>query len=517
MAQTTNYISTLQVLSDTTSLIRILSGQQLSLASIQSLAQTRWPWIFDNWVSLYPRFKASAAGAQDLESKLDSFQRFIDSWRLGNRNNPLDVLGNFAEVYPFLDLISLSELRLSPDEAALRDIEIDRIQSLDIENFRSMMSFLRARAAVLAQQIGLGDPSAAKLLGTPQTPRQRSPTIDDLQNIQDINKLHSFVESLLFRALRSQKRPPNVLSLSNQLIDPGSPVIFDDKFVSYTPQPFEISIEHMAQRYIGDRAYWYELATINNLQPPYVDEVGTKYPLLAPGAVNNLIIADTDRQKIPVGTKVGIGSYKYREETRVVERLILNENGTVIVFLSGAQNINRLKPAEGAFVRIYAPSTIRKGAFMLIPSRTPSRISTSVPVPTSDELRRIDKALLQFGVDIARDDKTADIIIDPSGNFKYAAGLPNVRQAVLNALKTTQGELIFHPGYGVNLNIGGRFFGTTDEALLFGELLRSTLLTDSRLENVQIAKVEATGTGIALTLLITIAGATQALPLSFIS
>jgi hypothetical protein len=348
-------------------------------------------------------------------------------------------------------------------------------------------------------------------------PRQRQATIEDLEDIEDLNKLYNFAEGLLFRAQQTQKRPPNVLALSNQLIDSLSPVVFDDTFVSYIPQPFEISIEHMAQKHLGDRQRWFELATINNLQPPYVDEVGVKFPLLAPAAVNSLIISSDNHQNAPVGTKVSVGSYRFKEDVRIIERVSLNENGTMIVFLSGSQNLNRFKPSEGAFVRVYAPHTARAGSYILVPSKTPSNISTSVPTPSSDELRRLDAALLQFGVDIARDDKTGDIAVDSNGNFKFAAGLVNVRQSVLNALKTVQGELPFHPRFGVNFNIGGKFFGTTDEALLFGELLRDTLLADTRLKNVQIQEVSTTGTGIALTLLVTIAGASQPLPLSFIS
>ena len=510
------YISLYQVLGDANSYVKIQSGQPLTLANIQALAQARWTWIVNNWLTLSPSFKTVANGNQDLESKYEDFQRFVESYNLGNKNNPFDTTANFLDVIAFLNLIGLNVLRLSPEEASVRDQEIDRINKLDIEDFRAMMTFLEVFAAQLAQEVGLGDADAAKLLGIQVAKKQRNATIDDLDSINQVNQLHAFVETLLIRAQQSQKRPPDILSLTNQLVNPNSKITFDDSWVSYTPVPFEISLEHMAQRYLGSKAQWFELVTINNLQPPYIDAVGEKFPLLTPGAVNNVIIADTSKQNVPVGTKVSIGSYKVREESRIVKRVILNENSTMVLFLSGNADLSRFKSQEGGFVRIYAPQTTKPGNFVLIPSHTASGVSGSVPTPTTDSLRRLDKALLAFGVDIARTDD-GDIIMDPNGNFKYAAGLVNVKQTVLNALKTVRGELPFHPNFGVNTNIGERFFGTTDEALIFGELLRDTLLNDPRLDNVQIERIATTGTGIALQLLVTVVGSNQPLPLAFIS
>jgi len=95
--------------------------------------------------------------------------------------------------------------------------------------------------------------------------------------------------------------------------------------------------------------------------------------------------------------------------------------------------------------------------------------------------------------------------------------LANVKQAVLNAFRTTQGELVFHPNYGINTNVGGQFFGTTDEALIFGDLLTKTLLNDPRFTDIKISNVSTTGTGISLSLLVKIAGSNVPVPLNFVS
>jgi hypothetical protein len=510
------YTNLYQVITDANTYTKLLSNSPLSLGDFQVLAQNRWTWIVTNWSSFSESFMEISNGDEVLLRKFEDFERFINSYKLGNTTNPLNQINNFLNVQPFLDLILLSSLSLSPDELIYKNQEIERIQKLDIEDFQNMQRFLRYDAADRAQIIGLGDEDAAKLLGLQTKAKQRSATIADLEDIDQINETHAFIDSLIYFLKESQKRPPNVLALTKQTINPASKITFDDTFVSYVPKLFEISLEHMALKYMGDQQYWLELVTVNNLQPPYIDLVGEKFPLLAPAASNNLIISDSRKSDVPVGTKIGIGSHRYREETRIVDRVIANDNGTLILFLSGNQDINRFKPSEGGFVRIYQPGTTRPGQFILIPSRDASEISSSIPTPSRDDLRRLDLALLQFGVDFARDEKN-DLSIDAGGNFRLVAGLPAVKQAALNALKTIRGDLPFHPNYGVTVDIGSRFFGSTNEAVIFGQLLRESLLQDGRYRAVEIAKVSTTGTGIAVSLLITIAGSTQPLPLSFIS
>jgi hypothetical protein len=512
------YTSVYNVGNDVNMLIKLASNQSFSLGNIQSIAQARWTWIVANWNStLLESFKKIAGGDQVLEAKLKEFERLVASYNLGNKSNPFDSIANFTTLLPFLEAISLQGLQLSPEESNLRNLELDRVSRLDIEDYESMNKYLKNKMANLAQEVGLGDADASKVMGVSTKPKQRSATIEDLDDIQSLQELSFFIDGILYNQKATQKRPPDIIKLSNQLISTNSQVIFDDTFKSYVPIPFEISLEHMALVYLGDRNLWFELGAINNLQPPYVDEQGTKYSLLAPAASNNLVISDTPSPLLAVGVKIGIGSYKVKEESRIIEKVIINDNSSMILFLSGKQDASKFKPSEGAFVRVYAPGTTRTGSFILIPSKSTSAISSSIPTPTRDDLKRLDKALLQFGVDIANEESSGDFVFDPSGNFKLAMGLGNVRQTVLNALKTTQGELPFHEKYGVNANIGGQFFGTTDEALIFGTLLRDTLLSDSRFTDVKIAKVSSTGTGIALSIVVSIAGASQPIPLSFIS
>jgi hypothetical protein len=469
-----------------------------------------------NWVVLQKRFIAVSDGDDVLLDKVFDINNEVISYNLGNKNNPLDDTEKYVHFSPFLSEIGLAELALDGAEIRLRDREIDRIINLEVEDFKDMLAFLRKASALEAQTIGLGDQDAADLLGISVAPKRRSATIQDLETIQYQDQLYHVIEDIVFELLTTRKRPPNLLTTAANDIDPLSQVTIIPDFVSYTLHPFEISLEHMAKKFLGDNRLWYELVTVNNLQPPFVDEAGTKMPLLAPAAVNNLLISSSIQTDLAVGSKISIGSHSVREETRVVERLVVNENGSMIVFLSGVQDLNKLKPSEEAFLRVYKPGTVRKDSLIKIPSTTAAARNRSLVTPSSDELRRIDQNLLNFGVDIAVDAINGDLVIDPNGNFKMAYGFENIRQTVLHALKTTRGELPFHPKYGVNLRLGEKFYGTLDEATLFSQLLIDTILKDPRFLDVKIKGLAATGNSISLSILVTVSGVSHAIPLDFI-
>jgi hypothetical protein len=512
------YTNMFEITKDVEMYTILRNGGALNLSHIQPIAQNRWTWFVDNWKTLYSRFVTNANGDDEVMLALSSMNREVQNYKLGNTTNPLESISKAIQFDPFISQISLQELKLTPEESILRDTESQRVLNLDIESFTQMIDYIKKTVSIFSQTIGLGDATTAELYGISlESKKKRTATITDLEQIQDLEKVRKYITGIVYDLKTRQKVTPNLLKIANQNIDPTSNVVINENYLSYIPVPFEISLQHMAKKYLNDANRWFELATVNNLQPPFVDESGTKLNLLAPAAVNNLIIPSDLKDRLFVGIKVSVGSYKIREETRIIEKIILNENNTMVLFLSGNQDLNKFKSSEGAFVRVYNPNTVRTNSFVLIPSPTAGFTTRPAPTPSNDDLRRLERAFINFGIDIARDMTTNDFIIDSSGNFKKAAGYPAVKQAVLYALKTTKGELPFHPEFGVTANIGNMFFGTNDEALIFGELLRETLLSDPRFNNVVISRVSTTPTGISLSLLVTIQGMNQPIPLSFIS
>jgi phage baseplate assembly protein W len=509
------YIGLSDLMTDLNLYVAASNAEPLDLSLLPLLAKLRYFWIVDNWKALYLRFKDIASGDTDLEASLEDFDASVKSSLLGSRANILENSDKFQLYSPFLRAVAVDEIGLTPSEQVSIDQEIQRIAELSIEDFRSMLAFVKGQAASASSAIGLGDATAERVLGASPSARVKGATIADMSLIDSVIQVSQFIEGIIYELKQSVDRPPNLLSLANSNIDSESEVSIQDIYRSYLPVPFEISLESMAQKYLGDRSLWFELVSVNNLQPPYVDEMGTKYPLLAPGASNNVLISANRKDDVHVGTKIMIGSYAIREESRIVEKMLFNSDGTMVLFLSGNQDLFKLATKEGAFVRIFKPHTVNTGSFIKIPLTANVAIPSNGITPDSDQLRRLDQALLNFGVDIAQSDMSGDIIVDANGNFAMAYGLKNVRQAVTNKLMTVIGEMPFHSDYGLDLNVGVRWAGAVDEAVAISEEVVRSIMTDPRFTSASVTDISATGTGLSLSLLVTIVGSDEKIPLAF--
>lgn len=495
-------------------------GASLRLSQFPSIAQQRWNWFVDNWEEYKERFVENANGNEDELLSLEKLEKEVVSYKLGNKLNPLENKTLYKAFKVFFDQIEIGEINTTTAEQKVISDEVNKISDYREGDFRNAYDFLKTAVLSLEFAIGLGDETVAELYGVTNIEKQRSATISDLSLISEIREIMGQISGLIYNLQINQKRPPNLLNIANTNLDGESRISIADIYQTYIPRPFEISLEHMAKKYLGSSRLWYELVTINNLQPPFVDEVGEKTPLLAPAAANNLTISIDRRYSIGPGIFVNVGSYRYNEESRIIEKIVYNEeNESMILFLSGEQDLNRFTPNEGGFVRIYEPHTTRKGRFVLIPTPVGADGDTSSQkTPTKDELRRLDNAYINFGIDVYKDEKTRDWIFDQTGNFRLAAGIKSIKQAVTNALKTRIGELPFHPRYGINYKLGEQYFGRTlDDAVVFADIIRLAILKDPRFEQALITNIGTTPTGISLQVSVKISGIDAPIPLSFIS
>lgn len=510
------YTNLLEITTDFGLYMSAKLGSVKTLNLFPSIAKNRFTWFVDNWATLYKRFKDNTGGDQAIEAALTELDRAIASYKLGSKINSFENNSQFVTFLPFITQILISELVLDPEEINYVNTEIARIQKFTATELRDMIKFLNEQIVLASSLIGKGDPDSEKLFGTKGLEKQRNATFEDMQQIENVINLKQIIEGAVFDIRQREGVSPNLLQAANRNIDPNSPVSVNTSYLSYKSVPFSISLEDMAQRYLGDKRRWYELVTINELQPPFVDETGEKFSLLVPGSQNAVTIADTKSDYVPVGQKVNIGSLRFKEETRVVERNVNNGDGTMTLYLSGNQNLVNLKVTEKAYVRIYKPHTVNSGNFILIPSDIRSPL-TNVPTPNSDALRRLDKALLAFGVDFKRNTVTGDVVFDSAGNYELVAGTENVYQTIFYAIRTRLGELPFHPTtYGMKFGIGDKYLGSMDEAVLFSETLKSSLQRDPRFTKISVDSIKATGNSIAIDLTVYLLGTDLPIPLSFV-
>ncbi len=494
--------------------LSIAKGVTPPLAFFVAVAKGRWVWIVNNWNTLYLRFKNLANGDQALEKALIDLNNLVLSYQLGSPINGLSNDQNYVAFLPLLMNLQLSEFSLTTDEKKIVAQEYARINSFDITDFLNMADFISQQITNAADIIGMGDPQGSVIYSGQTLEKQREPTFDDLLQIEALIELEQTIEGIVFAFKQKQSRPPDLLKVASNNLSSSSGVSIHTAYRSYRSVPFFGSLEQMASRYLGDPRKWFELVTVNDLQPPFVDEYGTKYSLLAPGSASSVTIDNSQSPQVFIGMKVRVGSVTFREEYRLVTDLSANDDGSLTLFLSGEPNLSRLLPTQNAYVRIYAPGTITSGSMVSIPLDVRSSMP-SVLTPTSDVLRQLDKSLLAFGVDILRDRKTGDFLTDSTGNYQYAVGLQNIQQAIYWRLRTSLGQLPFHPTYGIDLAIGNRYTGNESEVTKLANAIKQSILSDSRFRQVEITRFISTGNGVSIEMVVRVGDSTLLLPLSF--
>jgi hypothetical protein len=519
MAKT--YTSILQAIDDVALYCALNQNTQLTLNLFPATAQNKVPWFAKKWANLYQSFNTMAAGDESLETTLAAFNQFIELYNIISANsqntatllNSTDTKNLLVKMTPFFVNINMNSLQLSDIEQQLVSQEINRVNSLVMDDFISIRNYIRQQIAILSIQIGNGDPQGDALIGVTGT-QQRNPQPSDYDNMDNLIDLINIVDGIIFNYRNTEDKTPNLLQFAASNTDPTSGFNVNTTYLSSIAMPFETSLEYMAEKYLGTTDAWYSLVTVNNLQSPYVDEVGTKVPLLVPGLASSVLIPNTLTDFCPVGQSIVVGSAAVKEESRTVLSKIESNDGTITLFLSGEANLVRLLPAQNAYVRIYAPHTVRTNSYILIPLPIAANLATTF-IPKSDVLKGLDNALLAFGVDIKRDTVTGDYLVDNSGNFVMCWGLDNVRQAIFFLLRTEIRELPFHQDYGINSAVGSLII-TGDEGDQIAGLIEASILRDPRFTKVSIMRVRTLGTQVTIDVLVTISGSLAAIPLSFI-
>lgn len=492
-------------------------SKPIDLSMFPKLAADRWSWIVANWDSqFFPQFKTFSFGDEYLEENLSILDNHVSSWKSGISVNPLQNMFIFSDCSEFLEQISVQSLTPTPVEADYVAEELKRVSEFTEEDFKQMIKFLKEQRDISFDFVGLGDPVYDRFASRSPSKKQRDFFVSDLDQLNDAIDTQKFIEGILFEFKYQTNLEPNLLDFANQqLTAGGSQVRTSDIYSSFFSVPFEQSLEQMALDYLGDTSFWYELATVNKLKPPYVDLYGTKVFLTENASSNIVRVSSAERNKYQINSSIKIGSRTVPEEVRKVEALRDNEDGTFTVFVSGAQNLSSLRVEHLAFIRVYQPETITDFSFVKIPVSIVAPYG-NIPEPTIGELKKLDKALYSFGVDLARDDRSGDLVTSTSGDLALQYGISNVRQAVISLVNTALGELPLHRDYGLPDATGFPMNGG-DTASRISSSIETTIKRDQRFTSVSVSDIIIAADGtISMSLNVAIAGESQLIPLAFV-
>jgi hypothetical protein len=414
-------------------------------------------------------------------------------------NTGLTFLGNFL---PIAELRDFSRLTTTQIDKANQDIS-DASQAI-------------------SESLGL----------TPQTnenvvPQVQTPSPDQMNVLFALNNVKINLDHA--KAAMMQTAPQQVSPLDYVAgLASRSGIAFQTATSKYpAPFPANSTLEHFAARYLGDPNRWLEIATLNGLQAPYVDNVGVDLPLSFDGDKNKVVI---EGAKLDIGRYVTVFSKTQPRKTYGVLSTVKNGNYYEITLdndyndklknTSTPDNLNRYKKADEATLHFYRPNTVHGGQILYIPSNEPSPINgfNSSAIPS---LKQYEDEIRVSGVDLLLTE------VDPTGNkaagaldlviqendVVFSYGLNNIKQCLNLILFTPLGSLLQHPTFGLGTPVG------TSNADInyqdFEQTIKTAILSDRTFSDVEFVTTSLNKAVLTVTVGVRVAQLNKVLPVAF--
>lgn len=406
-----------------------------------------------------------------------------------------------------LDSIPLSQLSIRPETKRKIDAEVERVRRLTRLDFENMRDQLREVANDFADSIGAGSDTFNAAFGRPTVTSTKAPTDQDFDVLFALNSAIMELSRLAVAGAQDDTRLQAIEYVAGLARRSGIAFTTPVGKVA-VPFPYGSTLEQLALRYLGDPKRWHEIAALNGLRSPYVDEEGFELPLLTNGRRNQVTLADSAR--LYVGQPVTLAASNTTKTKRRITKIDVVHQGMVIVHLDGDEDLERFTPMAGAFLHAFTPDTVNSNMQLYIPSATAStdQTLTSKSIPGLNDFTHL---LEVGGVDLLLT-QAGDLAVTPDGDCKLAVGLANLVQRVRIALSTPRGSLPQHPQYGLGLKAGVSTADLDARGIL--EAARGLFRDDPSFSGVLSASVQKAGVGARITMNVGVAGQDIVLPVS---
>ena len=416
------------------------------------------------------------------------------------------IFDNIRSNHEFFDSLRLTDVNLPVKTQGLIQAERHRIRTLTRKDFEAYRDQLQTVAATFAESIGAGDPVYNQTYGTPEVAIRKSNPSDD-----DYEILHSLNDSVLqLNRLAADTEVTAPKITTSELVAgmaAASGIAFRVPMSKYpVPLTYGQTLEQLSSQYLGDPDRWIEIATLNGLQSPYIDEEGFVSKLTVNGS--NATIQVEKNGNYFQGQPVWVSSSKVIREKRYVEHVTSDDDYTYLT-LAGEPDMSRLDVNDDAQVWAFLPNTANSQQLIYIPSNDP--IPEEYSTPAIPGLSDYDNEIRVGGVSLLLTGD-GDLALTPDGQSRLAIGVTNVLQRIRVAIGTTKGSLLRHPEYGLGVQVGAS--SAELDAKAIAASLKSLLSNDPAVSDIRDVHVLKQGPVLRIRLSIQLAGVSRLIPIS---
>jgi len=412
--------------------------------------------------------------------------------------------------FELLTQVNLNELNLTDKQREAFEIEILAVRLKSVDDLKQERKELRDLALDIANKFGAGGSRAYDIYDRPApTVRATAMTLEEseiLERLWDAIQAFDTLTATTFLDTTKQLNP--LQFVGNLAAANGIEFNSSSRSKVLVPVPFGLNIEQVAQRYLGDRNRYIEIATLNNLRDPYIDQDGFQRLLLSNGQGRQITVSDATN--LYVGQKVVLRSRVVTAFTRNITAIETISEGTILLTFDGVPNLDSLLLVDTALIQAYLPGTVNSQDQIYIPTDLPSDPDDGIKLPNgvlADSIVGLSK------VDFLLTDDM-DVAINSYGEFRYAAGMTNLVQALKIKFSTERGSLMSHPEFGLGIKPG-----SMNSDLEIKELYKqidTMIKADSRFAGVGTMQIRLNGPALEISVLVRLRNLTGVIPITFV-
>lgn len=385
---------------------------------------------------------------------------------------------------------------------------LQKSQNLTSGDIQSLTNQLQNVSDNYAFSIGAMDPHYAATFNVPFNPSSTAvPTEQDIITqaaLQD--SITSFTSTLATGQFFLDRSPDPFLAANahltsqDQLATPNSTIAV----------PFQrgATLDTLAQQYLGDAKRSREIAVVNYLRAPFIDEIG--FTLSISGA-NGRTFVVADISNLAISQLITLQNTTASSTRRTILNIENIGNMQWRITVDGLANLAMYTPTSDPTLFSYLPGTVGPGDMVLIPSSAvPSQFASIRPTQLFNKLSHAEQVFL---IDIALDPLNAqDISVAPNGDASRSYGYSNAVQALRLAVEVERGELDRHPSFGLAVPIGSR--NSDIDPSEAETMVRASITNDSRFVGADVT-IEISGSEVILDVQAQGAAGTGQVPVTF--
>lgn len=357
------------------------------------------------------------------------------------------------------DALNPDTMSLNPTARGVLNDEVKKARSLTSDDIRTAQNKVYGFMAGYADKVGLGSVSYSISLNLTPQQQVRDPTDDDYNIIASLADAASALGSVAAFGGSFQQRVPSTIEYVAGIANAAGIAMRVPRSKFAVPFPYQGSLERLAQQYLGDSQRWFEIAALNDLREPYIDEAGSAQALLVQSKDNEFVVPDAS--SVVLGQSVTLTS---NDGLTTIQAQVMAAQKLApsywVVTIDQPTNL----PYTGGYgqAQWFNVNTVRGGQVLYIPSDQPSQLENSIYSPSLADLQR----MLQVGDVDGMLTEQGDIDFQPDGEWPFVYGLQNIIQWARTACSTPRGSMVLHPSWGFPVEVGQIISDTSADDIL---------------------------------------------------